>query len=79
MKTDAAKKNIQHNGNDRTGIKNAIKVRAVAVFVDAKDRKCKCKTYGCLSRQHAIPVATRVRTWNPHLEPDGKRAPAVST
>lgn len=33
VKTDAAKKNIEHNGKDRTGVKSAIKVRAVAGFV----------------------------------------------
>ncbi|KAF3032675.1 hypothetical protein E8E11_001765 [Didymella keratinophila] len=33
VKTDAAKKNIEHNGIDRTGVKSAIKLRAVAGFV----------------------------------------------
>lgn len=33
VKTDAAKKNIEHNGKDRTGVKSAIKVRAVAGFI----------------------------------------------
>lgn len=33
VKTDAAKRNIEHNGKDRTGVKSAIKLRAVAGFV----------------------------------------------
>lgn len=33
VKTDAAKRNIEHNGKDRTGAKSAIKLRAVAGFV----------------------------------------------
>jgi len=33
VKTDATKKNIEHNGRDRTGVKSAIKLRAVVGFV----------------------------------------------
>lgn len=33
VKTDAAKRNIDHNGEDRTGKKSAIKLQAVAGFV----------------------------------------------
>ncbi|KAF1927675.1 uncharacterized protein M421DRAFT_172550 [Didymella exigua CBS 183.55] len=33
VKTDAAKNNIEHNGKDRTGVKSAIRLRAVAGFV----------------------------------------------
>lgn len=33
VKTDAAKQNIKQNGKDRTGVKTAIKVHAVAGFV----------------------------------------------
>lgn len=33
IKTDAATQNIEQNGRDRTGVKTAIKVRAVAGFV----------------------------------------------
>lgn len=33
VQTDAAKRNIEHNGKDRTGHKTAIKLQAVAGFI----------------------------------------------